>query len=206
MRPKARPSVAGAVAAGLVLVVLGAAGALGGGASGSGHDPRAFVSERYALEGRVPPGWRRARSRLVPMLIPGEVLSVGTFPMRVGRGGNCGREPVASIRRMRKGDALVSIQEYTVTAPMRRDLTEIFPPRVRQLGLDGLRFGRVGGTGRGDPGVPATWGTIPFSEAGRAFDALVYFRGRPSAELRRQASRVLADLRFSAKRRIGAPR
>jgi hypothetical protein len=96
---------------------------------------------------------------------------------------------------MRPGDALISIQEYSVPPRLRRHLTHNFPPKSLQLGLEGLRFGRVGSL-RGYPGVAVTYGTIPFSEAGRAFDALVYFRGRPSAGLRRAAARVFAELRF----------
>src|ERR1700709_2493718 len=53
------------------------------------------------------------------------------FPMAVGGGGNCGREPVASIRRMGPGDALVSIQEYVVTAKMRHHLTRTYMARPR---------------------------------------------------------------------------
>jgi hypothetical protein len=168
------------------------------GASGSGLSAHAFASERYSFRGRLPRGWRRSDTRLVPLLMPREVLSVGTFPMPVGGGGNCGREPVAAIRRMRPGDALVSIQEYAVTARMRPHLTRSFPPKSHQPELRGMRFGRLASVSgdSGDPGVPVTWGVIPFSEAGRAFDALVYFRGRPSAELRDAAARVLAELVF----------
>lgn len=188
----------GATAAGLAILALAGPGLLGTVVSGSGSSPRAVGSERYSFQGRLPPGWQRSDARLVPLLMPREVLSVGTFPMPVGGGGNCGREPVAAIRRMRRGDALVSIQEYAVTARMRPHLARSFPPKSHQLGLPRLRFGRLASApgDPGDPGVPVTWGTIPFSEAGRAFDALVYFRGRPSEELRDAASRVLAELVF----------
>lgn len=185
----------GARAAGLAILALAAACLLVTGVSGSGSSLRAVASERYSFEGRLPSGWQRSEARLVPLIMPREVLSVGTFPMPVGGGGNCGREPIAAIRRMRPGDALVSIQEYMVTARMRPHLTRSFPPKAHQLGLDGLRFGRVGLLA-GDPGVPVTYATIPFSEAGRAFDALVYLRGRPSAELRAAAADVLAGLDF----------
>jgi hypothetical protein len=189
--------------AGLGLVALTAAGLLGTIVSGSGSSLRAFASERYAFEGRLPPGWLRSDARLVPLLMPREVLSVGTFPMPVGGGGNCGREPVTAIRRMRPGDALVSIQEYVVTARMRPHLTRSFPPKSLQLDLEGLRFGRVGAVAGvpDDHGVAVTWATIPFSEAGRAFDALVYLRGRPSAEMRDAAARVLAELIFRRRAR-----
>jgi hypothetical protein len=188
----------GATAVGLALAALAVAGALGTLVSGSGSSLRTYASDRYSFEGRLPPGWQRSGARLVPLLMPREVLSVGTFPMPAGGGGNCGREPVAAIRRMRRGDALVSIQEYVVTARMRPLSTRSFPPKPEQLGLEGLRFGRVApATGRRKhPGVQVTWGTIPFSEAGRAFDALVYFRGRPTPGLRDAAARVIAELVF----------
>jgi hypothetical protein len=190
----------GRTTAGLAIVALAAAGLLGTAGFGSGSSLRAFSSERYSFEGRLPPGWRRSDARLVPLLMPREVLSVGTFRMPAGGGGNCGREPVTAIRRMRPGDALVSIQEYQVTDRMRPHLTRSFPPKALQLGLEGLRFGRAA-SAAGDPGVPVIYGTIPFSEAGRAFDALVYFRGRPSAGLRDAASRVLAELTFGKRPR-----
>jgi hypothetical protein len=187
-----------ATAAALAAVAVGL---LVSGVSGSNRSSRAFTSERYAFEGRLPPGWIPSHARLVPLLMPREVLSVGTFPMAAGGGGNCGREPVVAIRRMRPGDALISIQEYAVTRRMRGHLAATFPPKKRRLDLPGLRFGRVAAvTGDpDDPGVAVTWGTVSFREAGRAFDALVYFRGRPSAELRDAAARVLAELRFRSR-------
>jgi hypothetical protein len=160
-------------AAGLAILVLATAGLFGTVVSGSGSSARAFASERYSFAGRLPLGWQRSDARLVPLLMPREVLSVGTFPMPVGGGGNCGREPVAAIRRMRPGDALVSIQEYVVTAALRRHLPHNFPPKALQLGDDGLRFGReglrfgrVGTLGAGDQGVPVTYGTIPSAKRG----------------------------------------
>ena len=190
MRRAAAAAALAALAAGLAV----------SGVSGSGSSLDAFSNERYALEGRLPPGWLRAEDRLVPLLSPREVLSVGTFPMPAGGGGNCGREPVVAIRRMRRGDVLISIQEYAVTPKMRRQphFSETFPPKAEQLGLEQLGPGRVARAAKDpdDPGVAVTWATVPFSEAGRAFDALVYFRGRPSPELRREASRVLGELVF----------
>jgi hypothetical protein len=140
---------------------------------------------------RLPAGWHRSSARLVDLLMPRERISVGTFPMAVGGGGNCGREPVASIRRMRRGDALVSIQEYVVTEKMRRHLTQTFTarPAVRLRGLrDELESARGG---------PIYRATIPFSVRGRAFDALVYTAGRPSPRLRGQIESILAGLPLS---------
>jgi hypothetical protein len=187
--------------AALAVAACAAAALVGSGHSGgSDASLRPIASAHYSFEGLLPVGWQRSAERLVPLLMPREVISIGTFRMPAGGGGNCGREPVAAIRRMRRGDALISIQEYTVTASMRPLATGSFPPKSRGLDFDQLRFGRVARTtgAPGDPGVAVTWATIPFSESGRAFDALVYFRGRPSAALRRAASRALAELRFGA--------
>ena len=112
-----------------VIVTFLAALALSG-AARSAPDRQAsregFSSRRFAFSGSLPSGWSRSPKRLVPLLMPREVLSVGTAPMPVGGGGNCGREPVAAIARMRAGDALVSIQEYAV-APRMRPLARTFP-------------------------------------------------------------------------------
>lgn len=131
---------------------------------------------------RLPAGWHRAPTRLVPRLaMPRERVSVATFPIAVGGGGNCGREPVAAIRRMRPGDALISIQEYAVGARLRRHLRSAFPPRSG-IRLDAQRGG------------PILRATIPFRDRGRAFDALVYTAGRPSPGLRDQIDALLAGL------------
>jgi hypothetical protein len=136
----------------------------------------------------LPAGWQRSPARLVPLLMPRERISVATFPMAVGGGGNCGREPIASIRRMRPGDALVTVQEYVVTTKMRRHLTRTFRPRfaVRVAGLRaGIHRFRHG---------PIFQATISFSDRGRAFDALIYTAGRPSPRLRGQIDSLLAGL------------
>lgn len=136
----------------------------------------------------LPAGWQRSPARLVPLLMPRERISVGTFPMAVGGGGNCDREPIASIRRMRRGDALVSIQEYVVTAKMRRHLTRTFTPRF-VVRLEGLRAELESARG-----APVYRATIPFSDRGRAFDALIYTAGRPSPRLRGEIESILAEL------------
>jgi hypothetical protein len=184
----------GAVAA-LGLAALSLPGAI---VSGAGSRPGGAVysNGRYALEAPLPEAWHASPRRLVDtLLMPREVFSAGTFPMPVGGGGDCDREPVAAIHAMAPGDALVTVQEYAVGPELRAHLTTNFTPKTERAGLAGLRFGRVAEAGPG-PGVAATHATISFSEAGRAFDALVYFRGRPTNELRRQASLILAGLRF----------
>jgi hypothetical protein len=111
------------------------------------------------------------------LLAPREVVSLGNFRMRVGGGGSCGREPAASIERMRPGDALVSIQEVPVLRKLRSLLRRSYPPLPPHLRPGDMR------------GVPASVGeaagqvrlaTLSFSDRGRAFDALVYVDGPPS--------------------------
>ncbi len=180
---------------GLGLAALSASGAIVSGA-GERSGGAVYQDSRHGLEAPLPEGWHASPRRLVDtLLMPSEVFSAGTFPMPVGGGGDCDREPVAALRAMAPGDAMLTVQEYAVTARMRAHLSRNFPAKAERSGLAGLRFGRVAEAGPG-PGVAATHATISFSEAGRAFDALVYFRGRPTPELRRQAALVLAGLRF----------
>jgi hypothetical protein len=124
--------------------------------------------------------------------MPREVVSVGTFGMAAGQGGNCGREPIVAIRRMGTGDALFTVQEYRVTTAMRGHLSGNFasPPRLGRLV-------RAAGAYAGDAaGAPLYTATILFHDSGRAFDALVYSRGRPTADTRAQFSALLAGLDF----------
>jgi hypothetical protein len=175
---------------------------------------RPYVSraERFSL--RIPPGWQRARARLVPkLLMPREILSVGTFPMPVGGGGNCGREPAAAIERMKPGDALVSIQEVAVTEKMRARLAQGFPPRPSHFGLPRLPAPprARGSAPQPGPGETIFSLTLSFSAHGRAFDALIYTKGRPTPARREQIETILGGLHFgavprAAERAIGAPR
>jgi hypothetical protein len=162
-----------------VLAALGLTAALAVASDGDSEELGTVLSDRYDLSLSLPPGWHASRARLVTkLLMPREVVSVGTFGMAPGGGGNCGREPVRAIGRMRPGDALVSVQEYVVTKRMRPHLPRSFPPLA-----DGIAVG------------PQEAATIPFSTRGRAFDALVYFGGRPSAAERAEVAEVLGSFR-----------
>jgi hypothetical protein len=184
----------------IALVALVAAGVLDTGVSGSDASSQAFSSERHSFEGTLPVGWQRSDTRLVPLLMPREILSVGTFPMPAGGGGNCGREPVAAIARMERGDALVSIQEYTVSAAMRERLQAGAGPPSLHGGAAAMTLRRrsllSAERGRGRPPLWST--TLPFSSHGRWFDALVYVRARPTPERLRQVRAILEGLRFRA--------
>ncbi len=177
-----------------VLAGIGLVAALGPRALAGDSEERGTVhSAHYDLSLSLPPGWHASRSRLVTrLLMPREVVSVGTFGMAPGSGGNCGREPARAIGRMRPGDGLVSVQEYVVTAEMRRDLGSHFVAEPR---LEGLRRAEGAYPG-GIAGTPVYTTTIPFREAGRAFDALVYFRGRPTPAARAEVAAILAGLDF----------
>ena len=158
-----------------------------------------YASERYGFSALVPAGWQRARARLVPKLLsPREILSLGTFAMPVGGGGNCGREPIAAIERMETGDALVSIQEYALNGAIRaRTGTRSAPPprpeSVKKLTLRKQAHRR----GERIPAGRALWSaTLPFSDHGRWFDALVYVKGDPTPARLHEIQSILDRLRF----------
>jgi hypothetical protein len=84
--------------------------------SGNGDDgvrpDGLFRSSEHGFTLILPPEWRIASHRLVAGLTERrEILSAGTGPMVVGRGGNCGRYPTAAMARLDPGDVLISIQE-----------------------------------------------------------------------------------------------
>lgn len=194
----------------LALAVAAIAIALAGAArSASTNDVAGqgrYASERYGFSASVPAGWRRARARLVPKLLsPREILSLGTFAMPVGGGGNCGREPIAAIERLETGDALISIQEYTLNGAMRaRTGTRSAPPpqleSVKELTLHKQAHRR----GERIPADRALWSTtLPFSDHGRWFDALVYVKGDPTPASLHQIHSILDRLRFRGGTYVG---
>jgi hypothetical protein len=196
------------IAAAIVAVFGGAVvlwGAVGRASPGPARERLSATQAGYSLA-LLPPGWHGSRRRLVPKLLdPREILSVGTFPMRPGGGGNCGREPVAAIAAMRPGDALLSVQEYGVTRKMRERLgTEAAPPPLTQVagrlgvggGPSGLRRAAVPRSEHVRPAMALWTATLPFTQSGRWFDALVYVRGRPGARDMAALRAILAGLRF----------
>jgi hypothetical protein len=189
----------------MVILTVIAAVLLGGG-SGSASDSdgspgHRFVSTRFGFSVRLPSGWHRSTQRLVPLIDPREILSAGTFTMSVGGGGNCGREPTAAIERMRPGDAMVSIQEFPLSAHMRSHLARSEPPLTSYLG-DGAepelqREPRVAGEHL--PPSRSLWRvTLPFRDRGRSFDALIYVKGPPSDARLGQIVSILGGLDFKA--------
>ena len=201
-----------------VLVVLALTGAIG---LASDRDriqdglPNGFASERFGFSGGLPDGWSRSAERLVPLLLPKEILSMGTGPMPVGGGGNCGRHPVVAIAGMRPGDALVSIQEYAVTRRMRERMAETYPPLDSYLSADRLDVRRFAGAqlgpavaSRAEPPGSADrfWSAdLTFRDDGRVFDALIYLRGPRSADRLAQVVSILGGLDFQPGVYVGRP-
>jgi hypothetical protein len=192
-----------ALASLLILTAIAVAGTAAFGSAESSSSARSYGSHRYGFRLELPVGWHPAQARLVPKLLdPLEILSVGTSALPVGGGGDCDREPVAAIERLRPGDALLSVQEYTVTAAMRSRIgTGAAPPRLAAaIGELTLRRS-LHRPGERIPAPEDLWSaTLPFTAQGRWFDALVYVRGRPAAARLRQLRAILAGLRFRAPR------
>jgi hypothetical protein len=193
-----------AVAVGAVATTVAAlllSGSVGLTSSAPAEAGRGYVSTAHGFSVALPPGWRRAQARLVPNLLdPREILSAGTFPMPVGGGGNCGSEPVAAVRRMQAGDALISIQEVGADRSGRSRLLRSFDPRPARFDLHSLyspagRFQlsaleekpRVG------------FARLAFRDRGRAFYAMAYVKGPATRALRSQVGALLASLRFRSR-------
>jgi hypothetical protein len=183
--------------ASLIVLVFSLAAALCGAiglASTGAPGPGRYSSSRFGFSLPVPAGWHRSRARLVPLLDPREIVSLGNFAMRVGGGGDCGREPSAAIGAMGSGDALLTIQEVAVSAGLRTHLRHNFPPRPRRFDDEleprtSLGSRRTAGSMR--------YEKLVFSARGRAFEALVYVDGRPTPTLRADLAEILDGLRFS---------
>jgi hypothetical protein len=185
-------------------VIVAVLAMLAFGPSGSSSDPRAaardhFVSHRFGFAARLPADWTRSARRLVPNLLdPREILSVGTFAMP-GGGGDCGREPIAAIDRVRAGEALISIQEEALNRRIGAQLpqTPSLASYSSEARLDLRREPRL--PGKQLPPSRSLWSsTLPFRAGGREFDALIYFRGPPSPDRVGQVIWILAGLSFQS--------
>jgi hypothetical protein len=195
-----------AIAAALLTLVL--SGAIGSASGPPAAAPTKLASHRFGFTVNLPSGWSRAAERLVPKLLdPREILSAGTFAMPVGGGGNCGREPVAAIDSMHRGDALVSIQEFATTPRVRSRLARTSPPLSTYSSaarLDLRREPRA--PGERVPTSQALWSaTLPFRDHGRGFDALVYLKGTPSPARLEQVVSILKGLSFQPGAYVALP-
>ncbi len=174
------------------VLVLGAvifALALGSSAPAARSIWKPYSVPEYGLTGSIPPGWHLASRALVPkMLNPREVLSLGTGPLPVGGGGNCGAYPIKAIEAMGPKDAIISIQE-------RRGALGDYPPRPKHFGLRSLR--PTSGARRIAHVMGYVTTNVFFRDSGRAFTAMIATRRPASSPLRRRLGRILDRLEIS---------
>jgi hypothetical protein len=191
----------------LIVVPLLAIPALALSGSTSERGPRTYTSERYGYSLALPAGWQRAPRRLVPRLLdPREILSIGTFLMPVGGGGNCGREPVAALVRMEPGDVLVTFQEDAETRAMKRRLRyEPLPSLHKSLSEFTLRRELHAPSEHVSAAQVIWYGQLNFLARDRWFGALVYVKGRPRPDRTRQVHRILSGIHFDAGTFVRAP-
>lgn len=176
------------------LALVAAILALGWGSSAPAARPewQPFSVPAHGLDGAIPPGWHLAKRVLVPKMIdPREVISLGTGPLPVGGGGNCGAYPIKAIEAMGPKDAIISIQE-------RRGSRGGFPARPEHFGLRSLRS--TPGTRRNARIMGFATTSIFFRDSGRAFTAMVATRRPASPSLRQRLGRILDHLEISPDR------
>jgi hypothetical protein len=143
----------------------------------------AFDDGQAGVSGRHPAGWHRERA-LTRLAEPRELLALASYPLRRGaEAGECA--PDTARGDMPVGGAFVWLLEYAAALPRER-----FPERPASFRLtqDGLVEHVSCFPGPG-------W-TTTFGEAGRQFQLLVAFGGRPTAERMREVEDVLDALRF----------
>lgn len=190
------------VGVGMVLLVALAAGCgdIDGGPAEGDQRPlkradswTSYADRRWGYEAAFPSAWYRATRSLTPSIVdPVEILSVATFPLRVGDD-LCGRS--GALKRVRPVGALVTIQERGRGAHR-----ESFPSRPERFRPDPALPGRstwphcVGSPGRPRVEMLDYW--FGFMDAGRVFHVLVAIGKKAPEEIRDQAFRILDTLRF----------
>jgi hypothetical protein len=155
--------------------------------------------EERGYEVTYPADWIVADENLTPWLSsPGEILSLGTFPLRVSEDPEDGLRiwdaPVApaALADMTSDDVFVSLQETSLAGFGDRDR------RPGTFGPRGCDVSILGCTPQEDPFEVAfdSW-WIPFSDAGRAFYLAIAIGDDVTPELREQAWAVADSLAFA---------
>jgi hypothetical protein len=159
-------------------------------ASSAGDDGLArFHDPATGIAGRYPDRWHRARA-LTNQVVPREVLTLATYPLRGGaKAGECA--PDTARADMPPGGAFIWLLEYR---PTRGDVwmdlpRERFPPRTSgfQIPRDGLApVSCFDG-----PGYSTT-----FRAADRPFQLLVAFGGEPSEDRLDEVEAIVDGLEF----------
>lgn len=155
-------------------------------------EPETWVTYRNAERGfsvRYPDDWYRASGRLTPNLgDPKEILSLGTYRLRVG-GDRCAHHPVYALEDLATQDAFISVLERSPPYPANR-----YPPRPERFELPTER--RTGRFCVPDDRRLDDW--LFFSDGGRAFYLIVALGESASDDTKAEVVRVLNSLRFVA--------
>jgi hypothetical protein len=148
------------------------------------HDPETGIAGRY------PESWHRARA-LTNLAVPREVLALATYPLRGGaKAGECA--PDTARADMPPGGAFLWLLEYR---PLRDELGNDLP--LSRFPEKPSRFE----TRRGDLGENLSCFLGPgysttFRAAGRPFQLLVAFGGRPTDGRLAEVGAILDGLEF----------
>jgi hypothetical protein len=154
----------------------------------------------YAIT--YPDGWTVANENLTPWLSsPSEILSLGTFPLRVSEHPDDGFRlfdaPVApaALQDMQSDDAFISLQESGgVSAGSTENRPDHFGPLGCVESIYGCRPSEELPKAWRDAPFRAWW--IPFEDAGRAFYLFVAIGTDATPELRQQAWAVADSISF----------
>jgi hypothetical protein len=150
-----------------------------------------------------PSSWTVAGENLTPWLVsPGEILSLGTYPLRVSEHPDDGFRlfdaPVApaALEDMTSVDAFISLQESG-------ERVALFDARPDHFGPLGCEEAIYGCHPEEDPDLPEPWRDpafrawwIPFEDAGRGFYLFVAIGNEATLELRAQVWQAADSLSF----------
>jgi hypothetical protein len=182
----------------LAAVVLGGCGgeptrSSGGGESSGGWST--YRSAKLGLAVRYPSGWRRAAGSLTPTITdPREILTLATLRIDgVPPDNYCRPWDEPQLPEFSKRDALITIQEGG-----RGSLSlnyRSYPPRPERFRPERLAQGSTFTTCLVRD-LPVTDHWFGFSDAGRAFFALVIVGRSAPERVRREAWKIVNSLRF----------
>lgn len=148
-----------------------------------------YIDRARGFTVTYPRGWRRATRRLTPALLdPREILSAGDGPLVVQRPAtDCPQLPTRALGALGEGQALVTIQERR--RPSTGGVAGL-PVRWNRLGR--LMIDCV------PAGVDGRW--FVFTNAGRAFNALIAVGPGSTAAVGRRAIAVVNSFRARPRR------
>jgi hypothetical protein len=152
--------------------------------------PAASTHTAHGITVALPAGWQRAPRSLTPHLTdPREVVAVATFPLRYRRT-LCAHMPGSALEDLGPSDAFVTLMERGLD---RRSSWKGFPARPKHFGP---RLGAGSEASDCAPKARFTDHWFGFTDGGRHFHVLVAFGPKASTATRRQARKILDDLRI----------